>query len=369
MEFTFYCQEGSPSFIFTPDTLNTRGLGGAEQGLISLTEALAKKGHRVTVYNQGLDGEQVFNGVTYKHTDLFDMGEPREIFVLYRNPMDCLPCVNADVKLFFSCDQQTAGDYDYEIFPFVDGVITISEYHKDYFLNRYDHAVAERIFPIDLGVRTEEYARGVPKIPNSLLYCSVPDRGLQFLPKLFQTIRFLVPDATLTITGGYSLWGDGYSDLNERFVKMFEGIEGVKFLGKVPRAELVKLQLQSDILAYPNVPVGDFAELFGLSVAECQVAGCIPVTSQYGAFRTTVLPEGILIVNQNGDTLHPSDSEYTNRFVMSVVELLSDRPRLMRQQKRLREKALQRFHWQNIVEQWEEAIAQVKAMPELTYVD
>jgi glycosyltransferase involved in cell wall biosynthesis len=153
------------------------------------------------------------------------------------------------------------------------------------------------------------------------------------------------------------MWGNGIPPLNEPYRRLFDGIEGVHFVGKLPRQELVDLELSSDILAYPNCPAGQFAELFGVTVAETQVAGCVPVTSAFGAFPTTVIcPEGVLITDHDGYPLHPQEHDYAVQFCDTIINLLRHRPELERRQELLSRKASERFNYSAVARQWLTAI-------------
>lgn len=348
MDIHFYATPTTASHFFTPSDIYGRGVGGAELSLISLTEALASLGNEVTVWNVPPE-EGVFNGVTYRDVENFDPFDPHEVFVLYRNPDPLLPSVRAKHTIFWSCDQQTSGQFDRDIFPFVDHTVTISPYHRAFHIANY-HVDPNHISYIDLGVRTDEYLQPVEKIPNSLLYCSVPSRGLYHLASIFPQIRWFIPDATLTITSDFSLWAFNVPPNNEKYRELFADMEGVTFLGKVPRSELVKLQLQSDILSFTNQPDGPFAELFCVSAAEAQVAGCVPVTSKFGALPSTVMSEGVLLDG------HPGELDYRMKFVESVVELLTNRKELVKRQNALRAKGMARFNWKGIAQQWVELI-------------
>lgn len=376
MKIDFFCspESGSSSFTFLPPDIYGHGVGGAEISLIRLAKALAEHGHDVTVWNKPEPRSQVsdpdaiigsaydtdyYDGVRYLDADDYDPQDYTDIFILYRNPYSCLGCVNSKLKIFWSTDQQTCGFYDKDIIPFVDFTVTISPYHRQYHIDRYG-VDPNKIISIDLGVDTEEYEQPVQKVPNRLLYASVPSRGLEYLPALFYWIQevgaHLTPKPELYITSDFSLWGKDITSGNERYRRMFEGIDNVHFVGKLPRAELVKLQLSSDILAYPNAPDGPFAELFGVTLAESQVAGCIPVTSGFGAFPTTVIsPPGVLIEN-DGRYLHPMDDGYGEIFVNTIVSLLSHREELVAQQNRLAQMAGERFNYHTIVWQWLNAI-------------
>lgn len=361
MKLDFFLQPGSPSFIFSPPDLLGRGVGGAEYGLISLTEQLAAMGHTVTVYNSSEDAE--YNGVSYRDAYTFDPFSERDILVLFRNPMEPPEQIAYAFgkRVFWSCDQRTAGNYDTDVFPFIDHTVTISQYHKDYFLNVYNDLTPERITPLDLGVRLGDYQQKKNKVKNRLLYCSVPSRGLQYLAQYFKAIRHFFDDAELYITSDFSLWGAGIGANNEQYRQMFQGMRGVHFLGKVPREQLVDLQLTSDLLVYPNAPSeGAFPELFGVSVAECQVAGCVPVTSKFGGLATTVHPEyGKFILDNSGEPLHPQDPEYGTLFVESVTQLLQNRKRLEQRQELLRSASTVRFNWVDIAKLWESLFSKV----------
>lgn len=341
MRIAFYCTRGASCFVFTPRTIHERGVGGAELGLITIAEALAAEGHDVAVFNT-CPSPGVYDGVVYARSDDLArlLGTEWDAFVLVRNPApgDLMSQVRARRRIFFSCDQFTTGNYATDVFPKVDHTVAISPYHRDYLADRYGEPPS-RITAVDLPVRIAEYEpelRLPHKTPHRLIYCSVPGRGLEHLARLFPRIRANQADAELIVTSDYSLWGEGIAAGNEPLRALFAGMPGVSFLGKVHRRELVRLQMSADILAYPNHPVSGNCELFGISVAECQVAGAVPVTSAYGAFTTTVI-EGCLI---GGD---PSEPTYQSAFVHGILDLWSSRGRLTGHQTRLRAAALARF--------------------------
>jgi len=342
----FYCSN-SPSFVFDGATIYGRGVGGAELGLITVAEELARRGHEVVVYNTPPNGAQVIEGVQYIPIANFDTAHDKhDIFVLFRNPMpgreNQLRSLQARKKMFWSCDQYTAGNYATDIFPYVDAVVTISPYHAKYFVERYGIA-RERITPIDLPVRVSEYKGNVERQKRLLLYCSVPDRGLHHLLRLFHEIRTVVPDAELWVTSDYSLWGEGIAPNNDSFRRQADAIEGVKFLGKVPRGNLIVYQQSASLMAYPNTAVGGLYELFCISAAECQVAGAIPITSQRGALETTVMA-GVQIDGE------PGQGNYDQSFVQAVAAFLLSDTEPMRE--KMMKKALARFDPETVVNQW-----------------
>ena len=54
---------------------------------------------------------------------------------------------------------------------------------------------------------------------------------------------------------------------------------GIESLGKIPQAEAAKLYQEGSILAYPT----EFYEIDCISVKKAQLAGCIPITTDFAA--------------------------------------------------------------------------------------
>jgi hypothetical protein len=145
-----------------------------------------------------------------------------------------------------------------------------------------------------------------------VLYCSVPDRGLYYLKDLFPAIRARVQDATLVITSDFTLWGR--TSAKDAFMRFFDQLPGVEYLGHVDRSRLIAEQRRARVLAYPCI----FEEGFCIAAAECMAAGTVPVTTNAFALTTTVGDAGVLIDGR------PRSWFYRRRFVKAVTALLSD---------------------------------------------
>lgn len=343
MKIAFYCSSGSPIGIIPPDVYG-RGLGGAELSLVSLAETLASRGHQVVVYNNPRKIGH-WNGVSYCPLGWFASVMPRadvlDAFILFRTPW--LPVQELTCpKLFFSCDQMTAGNYATDIFPLVDHTVCISPYHRNYHIDRYG-VDPDRISWFDLGVRLQDYPEEVEKVPGRCIVCSVPARGHDILAKAWPLIKEQVSHASLVITGDYRLWGVPYAG-DERERRLFADMEDVQYLGRIPRRELCVQQLKAQVMAYP----GAYEEMFCISAAECQVAGAIPVTSSEGALPTTV-DYGVNIPNE------PHSPEFLSEFVDGVVDVLNHPPSQARAMAR-EARASRRFDWRRIAGQWEKLI-------------
>jgi glycosyltransferase involved in cell wall biosynthesis len=349
-----YCNDGSPMHITPPDIFG-RGVGGAELAMMTWAEVMAGRGHKVRVYNNP-NREASYNGVAYLPQSAFGWRDERDVFIAYRSPNRYTRTCRAAVKLFWSTDQQTVGNFATDVFPYVDRVVCISPFHVDYHLKRYwpeyeaflgNHAelsqesLDTKVGYFDLGVRVEEYDQEIEKVPGRCIFCSVPERGLEVLRLMWPKIKERVPNASLVITSDYTLWG-APNPLNQEHRLNWLHHQDVDFMGKIPRAELVKEQLKAEVMPFSC----SYEELFCISAAECQVAGAVPVTSGLGALPTT---------NQWGSVLKGNilDGAWQESFINEVYFYLASVSTI----RKMKDESRARFDWNIICEQWEQLIA------------
>lgn len=332
-------RDGSPLGI-TMSTLmgndpNQIGCGGAEQAILTLCEGWHRAGHKVRLYNS----PRIVRGSPFPQypIDTFVPKEDRDILLVFRSPNPKV--LNAKgKKIWFSTDQYTIDSFE-EFAKQVDKIVTISDFHAQYFKDTYK---IEDTITIDLPVRTWEYEQKIEKVKNRLLFCSVPDRGLDIMAKAYPEIKSQIPDLSLTITSDYRLWGVGHAG-NEHFIRSFFGQDGVSFLGAVARRDLVHEQQKAQIQSYS----ANYEELFCYAVAECSVAGALPVTSDVGALSTTNM--GVRI------TGNVHSNEWQGAFVETIVSILNS-PDLEQRQKELQCEARKRFSLKRIMKQWSEEV-------------
>ena len=335
------CNDGSPIGII-PQDIEGRGVGGAELSMLTLMDVFAKRGHDVTVFNNPrIPGK--YGGVVFANLAEYNNRLPKDVVIIFRSPnkrYDQTQMPKTVRKLWWSTDQFTVGSFS-ALAQTVDDVITISEHHTAFFTSKYG-IDPKKITHIDLGVRVNEYDQDIEKIKGRLIFCSIPDRGLPILHAAWALIKRDAPHASVVITSDYTLWGVGANNSQHRL--QWAGKDDVHFRGKVPRSQLVKLQLQADIMAYPSV----YEELFCISAAECQVAGALPVTSVSGALPTT---------NEFGITIpgNPKTATWVSAFSSQIVSLLmQEEDYLQQRQYTMMRAARQRFDWEKIADRWEE---------------
>lgn len=327
------------NYKFSDVSYEGKGVGGAEASLILLTRELAKIGHLVDVYNNPEKiGKQ--NEVNYFPINQFDFTDYADCVIIFRNPIKNIDKINSPFKVFWSCDQFTTGNYTKDIFPFVDKIICISLYHMEYFKNRYFFD-EKKLMYFNLGVNIPDYQVETEKEKNSLIFCSVPKRGLLNLLSYLPALKKRIPDITLNITSDYTLWGVDYT-VNQVEKDIARSMSNINFFGKVKREKLIQLQKSSEIMAYPC----EYDENFCVSAAECMAAGTVPVVSDIGALKTTIKNGGIVI---NGI---PKDGDFEKKFIDSVCNLLENRDKLSLLSKRAKEIAFKDYNWTLIARDW-----------------
>lgn len=335
------CRDGSPLGV-TERTMRGEdgrlGVGGAELALLTMCGAWQYYGNDVTLYNDPKEmGVSSFRQLPVSD---FNPRDDRDILIIFRSPNPQAIQHAKGKKIWWSCDSYTIDDFR-SFRRQVEKVVCISPHHAKYFKEMY--GINDAI-PIDLPVRTWEYRDKVEKISKRCIFNSIPDRGVMELHAAWDRIQREVTDASLVITSDWRLWADWCTEDQIRHYKLaYARLPNVIYKGAIKRSELVRLEQEADIHLYPCI----FEEMFCIAVAETQVAGAFPITSDSGALATTNM----------GRVLHgsPTDVRWQDTFVKNAVELLTD-PKLPQKQEWVREVAKKRFSIENILNQWEEKI-------------
>lgn len=333
------CNDGSPIGIVEDDIHGKipprLGVGGAELALLTLCSAWQYFGHKVTLYNNPREIDR--SSFEQKYITEFNPQDDRDILIIFRSP-NFLVETSKGRKIWWSCDQYTVGDFK-AFSKMVDRIVTISPYHSDYFKRMY--GIFDTV-SIDLPVRTWEYSTFPEKVHHRCIFTSIPDRGLVPLNAAWPLILKEVPDASLVITSDWRLWVDwANEDMIRSYKLAFARQPNVVYLGAVPRRRLIEEQSKAQVHLYPCI----YEELFCISVAESQVAGAFPITSDMGALSTTNM----------GWILHgnPQDPLWIDQFVHMTVEFMTN-PRMTEKVRDLQEIARKRFSLDTILRQWEE---------------
>jgi glycosyltransferase involved in cell wall biosynthesis len=315
-----------PSFTFIASnclafdalTLEESPLGGTETAVIRLSEALANRGHSVTVYTKHPSPRS--SKVKYISLSSFKEGFQTDVLIGVREWIACLVAANTKSRYFWtgdSFDQTTTyGIGDRRVSNQISGLICVSAWHATT-LSSHAGFPIDKTYVIRNGVHLPYFEKERARGRKNLIYSSTPYRGLDLIPKLLPLLREKHPDANLNVYSGYQVYGGGAGhDLLafEELSKKLSTEPGISMHGNVTQRVLAEKFLESSVLFYPNT----FSETSCITALEAQAAGCVVLSSDLGAMPESVGDCGILIEG------NPRSSEYQEAFIKAADNLLSN---------------------------------------------
>jgi glycosyltransferase involved in cell wall biosynthesis/Tfp pilus assembly protein PilF len=342
------------SVVFDARTPRTRGLGGTESAVVYLAEALARRGHRIVVFNN-CDEPGWFDGVEYARWETLPprcVGDRPDVLVAVRAWQLLGQVRLAPLQVFWTCDAfdqpflENLGDACRR--AEIDLFMLQSDWQAATFEAHHQVPVGQ-IVRSRLGAAASAIASPARPVPGTrrhrLAYASTPFRGLDVLLDLFPRIRAACPDAELDVFSSMQVYGVSAADDRKQFRGLYRKAKqpGVHLIGTVPQAELAARLGEVRILAYPN----HYPETFCVAAIEAQAAGCAVVTSALGALPQTVGDGGLCIP---GD---PRSAPYQEAFVAACVGLLTDDARWQAMSERALARAWEHYTWPQIGDEWE----------------
>jgi glycosyltransferase involved in cell wall biosynthesis len=261
------------------------GIGGSEEAVIRLSRVLASRGHTVTVYGDtdGQDGD-----VTYRTREDY---QPSDLCIVWRFP-EAVLSKNAPRAEFtwLLMEDIVSGESFARASERVDRILAMSQWHVGLYPQ-----IAHKMSVVGNGVDPAEFlTTNLPRDPHKFLWASCPTRGLETLLESWPKIRAAVPDATLDIYYGYDMIrailpykaGEELERLQEKIetIDRLKDQPGVAWKGRVGHTEIAQAMMGAGVFAYPT----DFDELFSVTAAKMQAAGCWPVIFERAALAETV---------------------------------------------------------------------------------
>lgn len=261
-------------------------LGGSEECVVLLSEAFARKKYEVIVYHTKYGHEKGLiarNGVNYQ--DRIDATcYSDDIFITFKDHNPWIQGAKAKKNIHWSSDVEKPWDTTK-----VDYFVNLTEYHQN--RNLFVDADRSIIVPHGIDIHSFKKIKTIPnRNPNSMLYCSSPDRGLEQLlfdwPKIIEHF----PNMELRITYGFDLYdritqsrGRSFQDFISNRITEFDSI---KMLGTLSKSDMLIEYLRSEFWVLPlNNPD---SELFCLNALKARHCCMDIITNKIGALKNTV---------------------------------------------------------------------------------
>lgn len=346
-------------------------LGGSQSALCYLSEALASRGHAVTLLN-ATTTPGIYRGVEC----LTLPEEPGEFFqsrsfdaVISLNsllPVSTIrPHLPETTRLLLwtqhAADEVSMAALQHPLLHHAwDCFVFVSRWQRDRYLEKFQlpptrtcvrrNAIAPSfhyLFPDRASL-----ASAKSKTPT-LAYTSVPGRGLSVLIDIFPLLREVFPQLELKIFSSLKTYQEPETEawLQELYQRCRE-TEHVELVGSLPQPELVQALAKVHLLAYPNT----FPETSCIAVMEAMACGCDIITTQMGALPETTAGFARLVPPE------PRDN-YTRRYLSALTDaLLLWLKEPQHVLNRLSQQVLYtntRYTWQARIWEWESLLYQV----------
>ena len=289
MRIVFYT--GYHKTSWSPNLLDSTGLGGTEQCVLNLARQFATD-HEV--YVVGDVNEGYYDKVCYCTIETLVANLKHEIVdcvigVSYINYLLELKDLNFKNSIFWVHNTDFFHWHRGEELPNrgrdllsdrrMSLVVCLTNWHKNKFIKKYDE-VSNKVIVIGNGVSTHRFLSSVNKKANSFIYSSHAERGLQTILDEWNSIKLNKPDATLNIAT--PLYGLQY--FNDYFLKQVNEKKDVFFHGSLSLEKLYRLMSTSEYWYYPT----EYEETFCITAIEMLGHKVTPIASKVAGLNETL---------------------------------------------------------------------------------
>lgn len=389
-----YCYEYGQAWWgqWGPSSLRT-GLGGSEEAVVFLSAELQKLGYWVEVYGDPskLDitttitpetgSQERFStrssqeGVAWYPHYAYDPEDAEvDIFIAWRYYWSLVVGKKARSKYLWMHDIPSeevrqsellvsfeTGDHRSSNRNFVSGIFCVSAFQASFFSSQVHERNLIILTTNGLDARhfmANDYKEEPANLATNFVYGSVPNRGLEYVLRVWPQIRKAIPEAQLTVfygfTQAFDRWGTtGLPDFTawkREMETLLKTLPGVHYAGLVSHEQLAKGYSKAGFYLYPTT----FGETSSVTLMKAMASGAIPITSRYKYSALQETCAGFdLGPAQALDTPVPSP-EWLRLWVQSVVSAVRDddsgRIRVLRSQ--MKAFARTKYRWSLVAEQW-----------------
>lgn len=320
------------------------GTAGAEEAVVEVARALARRSWTVRVYNNCARQKSISENLAYIPSYEFTRRDPSDILVLWRDPALCDHPSDALKRYLWLHDSVDPTALSPERLTGIEKVIALSKYQRAL----WPHLPEEKIFASGNGISPGLDIAGVRK-SRHCVFDSAPERGLDCLLDLWPRIHDEVPDATLDIFYGWEIWNFFYEKAPSRkkwrdaVLEKLDRLSGVTTkCVRLPQEELWRIESLSGVWLYPT----ECPEVSCMNAMKAQATGMIPVTTTVGALR-----ENVRWGSRIDTKRIYSDTAAQDQFVRAAVRSLRDPDESDRNS--MMDWARGFFSWDGIARAWE----------------
>lgn len=351
MNLVFYC--GHSLEPWSPASRD-RGIGGSQEALIEVAEALAARGVTVRVYNHCGSECGDWNGVAYIPYKDFPSDGQADVVVIWRWPRLRLaipPTFHARHFWVWMHDYVSDAELRGHLAT-LDRAIFVSRFHR----SCYPFVPDSKTCVLRNGIVREHFEQQVQRDPYRVVYGSDYHRGLLPLLKAWPRIRKREPRASLRIFYGWQnqlrqAWRPafGWKQWRQNNLITFAAFwlkttvlmwrAGATHLGRISHQEVASEFLSAGVWAYPAT----FHETSCITAMKAQASGAWPVVIPTAALAETVQFGS----KTNSVTLDAKTLNEWEELLVTALQGPSDEQRAQMQQW-----AKDHYSWPAVANEW-----------------
>lgn len=340
---------------YTPDLFNDdiKNRYGSEITLVKLAEQFSKK-YRVLIFGNDFTNEKIVDDIEYFNFNKFEKFQNEnkiDIIIISRYIYHIVEYnLKSRKKFLWIHDANILPYYEgraYEnegidvlknVIHQFDGIIALSNWHKNYLINFYnlDLIESEKVFIIPSAIDTNIFKGVFEKQKNKFIWTSHGYRGVDKMIDYFHKIREKLPSAELYIYRDET----SFSDYVLEEIKKYHYIH---YGGKLDHEKIPDEFESSEFWFYPT----NFIETYCMSAVEAQMSKCVCIATDIGALTETVSDRGILIK----EPIY--SNEYEDRAINEIVNI-SNNEDLKKYYQELGYKWAKEQTWEKRAKQWYE---------------
>jgi glycosyltransferase involved in cell wall biosynthesis len=376
-------------------TLDNFGIGGTESAIISLSRQLSNLGFSVTVLNDCNSNRAksgLYDNVIYAPiSSLRYIDYNFDIVISVRNiipftpvdlhhqvkqpaprdwPVEIFQQLNKDtqLKIVWLHDTFCWGDHLLEkllVEGYINEIFTLSDWHTSYVTHsthgprRNIEVLKKYIFQTRNAInKWTDWVDIRQKDPMLFVYNASVTKGMQpLLEKVWPRIQERLPDARLTVIGGYYNFNDQPTNSAEetvlRLKNLYNGDNRVTFTGIITQKEISHILSKASFMIYPAA----FPETFGISTLESIYHNVPLLTCKFGALEETAATSTSYFIDYaiEPNSLFPNinSDQQIDKFVNMVISAASNR--YLHQQKQYACNIIKEVAtWDTVALQWKQ---------------
>lgn len=294
----------SEGMSFDGQSMERGPLGGAESAFISLCEALAARGHKVSVRNNCL-GPLDYKGVNWRPLAA-PWPDDADVYLANRSPWLLTKMPHIKRRIFWI--HNPAGHllkwrYLWRLARYKPAIVFSGQHHADTYPGWAPPMCKSKRVIIPYGISPEFLGSAERDVPAKakVVFTSNPLRSLDWLLQIWERdIHPALPHAELHVFSGASTYKAQGTPLGNKMEAVLREARRLDTRGVVLRDPIPKSALRAELMsARALLYRGDVGETFCLAVGESQAMGIPAVVQPIGCVAERVVHNETGFVAQN----------------------------------------------------------------------